>query len=303
MSELGRKLARILAVQDSLRSVILAALMIGLSGLVSYALLGTWGVVLAAALVTASAAVRANGELLLKVQRARPLAPHEVPQLSAIVHALSKRAAIVAPHVYLLPAAAPNALATETSDGRGALALTRGLLHRLSGEELEGVLAHEISHLKNGDTRLSRWTSAAAQSATTLLQVAVWLGLITTLLSGEGLGGWLMLLLMSWLAPIVFGVMQSALSRTREFAADTNAIELTGRPWALASALEKLERASTPWFRILLGQRRASGWLDSHPATADRVARLKSLSRGASIPAQSVPPTQPMLFRVERVWH
>ncbi len=304
MSELGRKLARALNAQDNLRSMALAAAMMGLSGIVSYVLLGIWGVVIAATLVAISSAVTASGELLLRVQRARRIAPYEAPELARMLHHLASRAGIAPPHLYLLPSALPNALATETSDGRGAMAMTRGLLSRLNHEELEGVMAHELSHLKNGDTRLTRWTSSATQSATTLLRVSVWMGLISTLFTGQGLGTWLLLLLLSWVVPVLFGLLQSALSRTREFAADTNAVELTGRPLALASALAKLEGASTPWLRLLFRAPRTPGWLDSHPATADRIARLRALGRGGpdSYRSNPRPPNGPVVYRVYRTW-
>lgn len=279
MTKTGRRLARELNARDNAKSLALAAAMLLLSGLVAFLLLGVVGVLVAAGLVVASSLISANGQLLLRMQRAQPLTFHNAPGVAQLLEVLAQRAGVPTPHLYWLPAAVPNALATETRDGRGALAVTRGLLARLSPDELEGVMAHELSHLKNGDTRLSRWTLAATHTATTLLNVAVWLGLFSTLLSGEGFGAWLALLALSWIVPLAFGYLQSALSRTREYAADTNAVELTGRPLSLASALAKLEAANTPWLRLALGRPPRSGWLDSHPDTRSRIARLRALGQ------------------------
>jgi heat shock protein HtpX len=93
------------------------------------------------------------------------------------------------------------------------------------------------------------------------------------------MGTWLLLLIASWVVPLLFGLIQSALSRSREYAADTLAVRLTGRPRALASALARLHQAQTPWLQRMLGPRATDvGWLDSHPATADRIARLEAMA-------------------------
>lgn len=299
MTKTGRQLARELYARDNIRSLALVAAMLLLSGLVVYWLLGVVGLLIASALVAASSLLSANGQLLLRMQRAQPLTHSNAPGVIQLLERLAHRANVAAPHLYWLPSSTPNALATETRDGRGALALTQGLLMRLSYDELEGVMAHEISHIRSGDTRRVRCIAAANQTTTTLLNVAVWFGLFSTLVSGEGFGAWLVLLLLSWVVPLAFGALQLALSRTREYAADTSAVELTGRPLSLASALAKLEGANAPWLRRVLGRSARSAWLDSHPDTHSRVTRLRALgTTGLPLYGEAMRGRRPRLARV-----
>ncbi len=278
MSPRTHSLAHRLLKADALRSSALAAAIVALAGWVSYFLLGMPGLIGGAALLALTGIATANGELVLRLSRARPLGEHAARELTLIVSTLSHRVGIAAPRLYWLPSPVPNAMAVETRDARGALALSAGLLQRLDPDELEAVVAHEISHLRHGDTRLKRWTVAAAQSALALVRAAVLLGFVSTWITGEGLGSWLLLVLLSWTLPLLFGVLHSAISRSREFAADTSAATLTGRPEALASALSKLESANLSLWSRLFGLHRRSGWLDSHPATQERIERLLALS-------------------------
>lgn len=273
------QIARVFVARENFISLLLTAAMFALSVVVAALALGAWGIALGALLAAFQAVASGSGEWALKLHRAQPLPSWQAPRLARLVQSLTRRARVAAPTLYLVPSPVPNAFATERSDGRGALGVTTGLLRALSPDELEAVLAHEISHLAAGDTRRVRWTTAAANVSIDLLRISVWFGLLVTLLDGEGWGAWFCLLVVSWAMPLILSVIQSAISRSREFAADSLAASLTGAPLALASALTRLQHAHTSWFRRALGARRSSsGWLDSHPATTERIARLRAMA-------------------------
>ena len=286
MTEREYTIARWFGAREAVVSLLLTTAMLVTSVLIASLALGIWGILLGAILITVQAVASGGGEWALRLHRA----PWQAPQLAQLVRSLARRARIEAPALYFIPSAVPNAFATEMRDGRGALGVSSGLVRTLSSSELEAVLAHEISHLAAGDTRRVRWTSAAANVSIDVLRISVWLGLITALLSGDGMGAWFCLLIASWIMPFVLSAIQSAISRSREFAADGLAASLTGAPLALASALSRLEGHHASWLRRALGIRRraSASWLDSHPATAERIARLRAMAVDHS-PAYFVP--------------
>ena len=270
---------------DNLRQTVLLLGGLGLllAG-VGFVVAGRVGVALAlgfAALVGV-AGPTVSPRLVLRLYKARPLARAAAPELVAVVDELSRRAGLKrAPSLHYVPSRALNAFAVGAGDD-AALAVTDGLLRTLDGRELAGVLAHEVGHVKNGDTRVmaladvvTRVTGVLASAAQFALPFAFLLAL-GGMASTRFLAGLAILLF----APTVAGLLQLALSRSREFDADLEAAELTGRPEWLAGALDRMERTQGGWLERLFFNRRTTSipsWMRTHPTTEERVERLLAL--------------------------
>lgn len=244
-------------------------------------------------------APRISPHVILAMYGARQLISAEAPQLFALVDELCARAHITyRPTLHYVPTRMMNAF-TVGSRADSALAVTDGLLRSLTGREIAGVLAHEVSHIRNNDTWImgladlvSRLTSALSLSGQVLLMINLPLVFLTS--SGFP---WLGILLLIF-SPALSTLLQLALSRTREFDADIDAIRLTGDPVGLASALEKLEyQQQGLWSRLFRpgkGEPQPS-MLRTHPQTEERIRRLLSLAREAErapveTPWESTPP-------------
>ena len=212
----------------------------------------------------------------MRLQGGVPLSPRQAPDLYRLVEGLAARAQIDAPALYLLPDAAPNAVAIGSPRG-SALAVTQGLLAVLDWDECAGVIAHEIGHLRNADTTLLRVAGSMLRTLQALLRVAVWVAFIGWFVGGLPLAAALWTMAVATVVPLLAVALHQALSRTREFAADAVAAELTGRPRALASALRKLSQVERRWMALLLGVRAPPPWLRSHPATRERIERLEQM--------------------------
>lgn len=229
--------------------------------------------------------------LQMRMLGARPLAPWQAPQLHRILEILAGRAGldgVPVPHVIANPI--PNAFAVGNRR-HAAIAVTEGLLARLDSRELAGVLAHEISHIRNGDIRIM----GLADLISRLTRLMSWLGALLLivslplLLSGQATAP-LPLVLLLMASPSLSALLQLGLSRTREFDADLDAARLTGDPPGLISALRKMDAPVwTFWGRILLPRRRDDqpSLLRSHPSTEERVERLASLTVPVDYPENS----------------
>jgi heat shock protein HtpX len=277
---------------NRLQTALLVLTLIGFAALAGALLFGESGLWLALAAVTLALLLEpaAASTLTLKLYHARPLHPHEAPQIWTIVRELSVRAGLpVTPVPHYLPSAVVNAFATG-SERQSAIALTDGLLHRLSPRELAGVVAHEIAHIANDDLRimgLADFISRLTNLLALLGQTAIVLSL-PALLVGAAEINWPGLLLLV-ASPQLALLAQLGLSRVREFDADRLAAQLTGDPHGLASALAKIERVSRSWRAWLFpgwGNPEPS-WLRTHPATTERIARLLEL---ASRPPMTLQP-------------
>lgn len=244
----------------------------GLGGLLW---IGAWGA------VALFVSFQASPRLVLRLFEAKPLSQRDLPEIHQIVRELSARAELPSvPTLYFVSSPVINAIAVGGRDD-SSLALTGGLLRTLSLRELAGVLAHEIAHIAHNDTRvmaladvISRLTRAMSYVGLVLLLVNMPL----LLTNGAGIPWLLVILLIA--APIVGTLLQLALSRTREFDADLEAVRLTRDPLGLVSALEKMERRSgRMWEEIFLPGRRIPdpSVLRTHPLTEDRVTRLRAL--------------------------
>lgn len=236
-----------------------------------------------------------SDKIVLAMYGAKPLSEAEAPELHEIVARLAQRAGIPKPPIYLIPVDVPNAFATGRNPRHSAVAVTQGLLRHLNAEEIEGVLAHEISHIKHRDTLLA----TVAATITALISAASY-GLRWGALFGGGRRSdsegsnplaMVIVLVLAILAPIIAVLVQLALSRTREYAADEEAANLTRNPEGLASALLRLEavamRAPMPqlaatenmWIVSPLRGENVMAWFSTHPPTAKRVQRLRELAR------------------------
>jgi heat shock protein HtpX len=275
--------------------VLLAALTV-LLVLVGGALGGQNGMVTAfvLAMVMNAGSYWFSDRIVLAMYRAQPVAEAQAPALYRIVRTLATRAGIPMPRVYILPEETPNAFATGRNPQHAAVAVTEGILRVMSEEELEGVLAHELSHVQNRDTLIMAIAATLAGAITYMAHMAQW----AMIFGGgrrdsdeDGGGGLVGGLLMIVLAPLAATLIQLAVSRSREFQADASGAQMAGQPWGLAKALEKLEMASkmapmqaTPATAhlFIVNPLTGGGWttlFSTHPPVAERVARLRAMSR------------------------
>jgi heat shock protein HtpX len=187
-----------------------------------------------------------SDKIALAMYGAKPVTREELPRAYDVVERLTRRAGIPMPKIYVIPTESPNAFATGRNPQHASVAVTHGILALLNDEELEGVLAHELGHVRNRDILTSSIAATLAGAITILARMAFWFGAIGGMGGGDrrdregGLGALVMLLL----APLAAMLIQLWVSRTREYEADASGAHLTGNPYALASALEKISAVS-----------------------------------------------------------
>ena len=183
-----------------------------------------------------------SDKIALAVYRAQPVTREQLPRAYEVVERLTSRAGIPMPKIYVIPTDSPNAFATGRNPKHASVAVTNGILQLLTDEELEGVLAHELGHVRNRDILTSSIAATLAGAITILARMAFFFGGGGDRRGreGGGLGGLIMLLL----APFAAMLIQLWVSRTREYEADASGAHLTGNPYALASALEKISTVS-----------------------------------------------------------
>lgn len=185
-----------------------------------------------------------SDKIALAMYRAQPATREQLPRAYDVVERLTRKAGIPMPKIYVIPTESPNAFATGRNPQHASVAVTHGILALLNDEELEGVLAHELSHVRNRDILTSSIAATLAGAITILARMAFWFGANAGGGGGgrrdRGLGALLMLLF----APFAAMLIQLWVSRTREYEADASGAHLTGNPYALASALEKIAATS-----------------------------------------------------------
>jgi heat shock protein HtpX len=232
-----------------------------------------------------------SDRIVLAMYGAKPIEEAQAPQLHGMVRRLAQRAGIPVPKVYLIPSDAPNAFATGRNPQHAAVAVTEGIMRILDDEELEGVLAHELSHVTNRDILISTIAATLAGAITYLAHMAQWAAIFGGRSSDDEEGGSnpLVMMLFAILAPLAAMLVQLAVSRAREFQADASGARLAGRPWPLAKALEKLEVAAhvqpmpanpaTAHLFIVnpLTAQSFARLFSTHPSTEERIARLRSM--------------------------
>ena len=260
-------------------TLLLSATLAAVALLTGWQLMGSWAVILLIGFTAAVGLSISGTNPRVQLRGARFIRPFEAPALFSAVERLSQRAGLPrVPDVAVVRSSTVNA-ATIGDRDNATLILTDGILSVLPPRELEAVLAHEIAHIRNRDLSLFRVAEVLRQ-ATLLFTRAGWLLVIfafpVLFLSGGLAPGALLALLT---APLLTWLLQLALLRTREFAADATAVELTGDPDALARALERIEYVQRSVFRMLLpiGGSVEHPLLRTHPRTNDRVARLRAM--------------------------
>ncbi|NOK08701.1 zinc metalloprotease HtpX [Corallococcus exercitus] len=234
-----------------------------------------------------------SDRIALAIHGAQPLAYEQAPWLHEMVERLAARAGMPKPKVYLLPTAQPNAFATGRNPSHAAVAVTAGIVDILDRRELEGVLAHEIGHVRNRDTLIGTVAATLAGIISYAAQMLFWFG--GSMLSRgddreDGLAGALSNLGLLLVAPIAATLLQLAVSRSREYGADATGAELCGDPEALASALQKMERSAEaiPYDRapatshlFIVNPLHHGGVMSlfsTHPPIPERVRRLREMS-------------------------
>jgi len=231
--------------------------------------------------------------IVLKMYRAREIGRKEDPELYDIVSGLAQRAGLPMPRIYICPQMTPNAFATGRNPKHAAVAVTQGIRGMLTREELAGVLGHELAHVKHRDILIGSIAAVIAGAITFLASMARWaliFGGVGGSRDNRGEGNVIASLIMMILAPIAAMLIQMAISRSREFAADAEGAKISGTPLGLASALGKLQMAnrqipmhanpSTAHMFIMnpLSARGIQNFFSTHPSTEERIARLRNMA-------------------------
>jgi heat shock protein HtpX len=278
-----------------LKTAVLLAALTALLVLIGDFLGGAQGMVVAFvfALAINFASYWFSDRIVLAMYRAQPVDEAAAPDLYRIVRTLTSRAGLPMPRVYVIAEDTPNAFATGRNPEHAAVAVTEGTLRVLSEDELEGVLAHELSHVQNRDTLIMTLAATLAGAVTMVARMAGYAAMFGGRRSDDedSGGGAFGAIIMMIVAPIAALLIQLALSRSREFQADASGARLAGRPWGLAKALEKLDvaarmepMAATPATAHLFivnplrGQGGLSTLFSTHPPIEERIARLRAMT-------------------------
>jgi len=276
-----------------LKTGVLLAAMTALILAVGHAVGGTSGLKIALifAAISNFGAYWFSDRLALAMYRAQPVPRDRMPWLYEMVERLTHRAGLPMPRLYIIPSHTPNAFATGRNPKNAAVAITSGILQILDRRELEGVIAHELAHIKNRDTLISTIAATIAGAISGLANMLHW-GLFFGAADRdreEGPAGLVSMLALIILAPIAATIIQLAISRSREFGADATGAQICGDPHALADALEKLERGvqlfpddAHPATASLFIVNPLSGksllrLFSTHPPTEERIRRLRAM--------------------------
>jgi len=278
---------------NNLKVFLLMAGMTGLLGAVGSAFGGQSGLVIALVLAAGMNlfAYFASAQMVLRMYGARVVGPAEAPELYAMVDRLRQRAGLPMPTLAVAPQAQPNAFATGRDPQHAVVCVTEGILQVVSPDELEGVIAHELAHIKNRDMLLMTVTATLAGAITNLAHFGLFFGGGRDDEEGNPFASILMVLL----APIAAMLIQLAVSRAREFKADAVGAQISGRPISLANALRKLEMAAhripmevspavAPLAQVNPLSATRGGFVklfSTHPPMEERIARLEALANRA----------------------
>jgi heat shock protein HtpX len=282
---------------NTLKTVVLLTFLTVLLVFVGGALGGQNGMIIAfmMALVMNFVSYWFSDKIVLAMYKAQPVTEAQAPDLHAMIRRLTQKAGLPMPKVYIIPEEALNAFATGRNPEHGVVAVTEGIMRALDREELEGVIAHELAHIKHRDILTGTIVATIAGAISMLAQMAHW-----AMLFGGGRrddsdegGSPVVALVMMIVAPIAAMMVQMAISRTREYEADKGGAAIAGNPYGLANALLKLERgaqvvpmhdAKPATAHMFIVNPLTGGGLmklfSTHPPIAERVKRLKEMPRG-----------------------
>jgi len=230
-----------------------------------------------------------SDKIVLRMYKAKQVGPSDFPKLYNMVERLARDARMPMPKVYIINTATPNAFATGRSPSHASVAATTGIINLLSDDELEGVMAHELAHVKNRDTLTSCVAATIAGAITWLATMARWAAIFGSRGGGNRNNNVWGTLALAILAPIAAMIIQMAISRSREYAADKSGAEMCGKPNALAGALDRLQSgvsarpmqtgdpSTAHMFIINPFRGGAASLFSTHPPTEERVRRLRAM--------------------------
>lgn len=256
---------------------------------------GTQGMVIAFVLAAVMnfASYWFSDRIVLSMYRAKKIEEQDMPELYSIVRNLTRQASLPMPGLYFIDTPMPNAFATGRNPSHAAVAVTRGIVDLLDSRELSGVIAHELSHVKNRDILISTIAATFAGAVFILARMAQFAAILGGGRSGrDSRGGVFSLLAIAIIAPVAAMIVRMAISRSREYQADASGARISGDPLSLASALRKLESGiqhnraevnpSTAHLFIVNPLKGGSilALFSTHPPMADRISRLENMARG-----------------------
>ncbi len=280
-------------IENQIKTVLLLGALTGIMLVVGQLFGGTSGLTIALifALLMNFGSYLFSDKIVLAMYRAKMVSEKDAPELYSLVKKVSGETQIPMPRVYIIPTDNPNAFATGRSPSHSAVAFTQGILSLLNKAELEGVIAHELSHIKNRDTLIQ--TIAATIAG--VISYLAFMARFASIFGGgrdRDSGEMLQLLALTIITPLLAMIIQLAISRSREFLADTTGAKAIGNPEALASALEKLEagskrhplrfgsEATSSLFIVNpFSLRGITALLSTHPPIEVRVKRLRSMAQ------------------------
>jgi len=277
---------------NAVKTVFLMTLMMVLFLFIGYQLGGNTGLTIALvfSLIMNFGSYWFSDKIVLKMYRAKEVNRESAPKFYDMIERLARQANLPMPKVYIINDPTPNAFATGRNPQHSAVAATTGILQGLSNDELAGVMAHEIAHVKHRDTLISTIAATLVGSISYIAQMAGWIFMFgrSDDREGGGIGGLVLMIL----SPILAMLIQMAISRSREFGADKGGAEITGNPMGLASALQKIARGNqvkpvnhsnpTTAHMFIINPLRGGGiskLFSTHPPTEERVKRLEAMAR------------------------
>lgn len=233
-----------------------------------------------------------SDKIALMSSGAQPVSREQLPRLYSVMERLAAKANLPVPKLYVIPEPAPNAFATGRNPRHASVAVTEGLLQLMNDDELEGVIAHELSHVRNYDILISSVAATLAGAITWIAHWGPWLGGGSRNDRDRGAGSGILGLLLFFLAPLGAVLLQLGLSRQREFSADETGARMVGQPYGLMSALQKLgaynQRIPTTSLspstsalcivKPFFGSGVVSSWFSTHPPLEDRIAALREMT-------------------------
>lgn len=265
---------------------------------IGWLMFGWWGlgIAIGLALFGVLAGPKLSPRIVLKMYKARPILPSQSPQLAEIFYMLCRRAELdPLPGLFYVPTKMPNAFAVGHEE-TAAVALTDGILRAMNPRELEGILAHEVSHLRHRDTYVMGLADTISRLTALFSRIGLMMMFfsLSAVFTGENTMWFLLRGLGLFFAPAIAVLFQLALSRSREFNADMGAVELTNDPYGLASALDKLDRMFKPqatWKKVLAPGTRQQhpAILRTHPPTDERIKRLMTVAKAMEVERPASP--------------